>query len=182
VGLRRPGQRTAEHHRRRRSRFQTMAQLSREPKLRQSTGRRRSPTQAWRLKRAGADAGPRELLSRDLPSEPARNDGCGSGNFNHQGRPLKASCRARLSYPACRTGRVQENKAGDIIKMSDARPREAEPPHTRRGGWMRHPAAADEPRRRYRTKSYCDAPRTMKMGTIASPWPMMPRPAARSNR
>jgi hypothetical protein len=87
-----------------------MAQLSREPKLRQSTGRRRSPTQAWRLKRGGADAGPRELLSRDLPSEPARNDGRGSGNFNNQGRPLKASCRARLSYLACRTGRVQENK------------------------------------------------------------------------
>ena len=95
MGLRRPGQRRAARHRRRRSRFQTMAQLSREPKLRQSTGRRRSPTQAWRLKRGGADGGPRELLSRDLPSEPARNDGRGGGNFNNQGRPLKASCRAR---------------------------------------------------------------------------------------
>ena len=145
MGLRRPGQRRAAHHRRRRSRFQTMAQLSREQKLRQSTGPRRSPPQAWHMRRGGADAGPRELLSRDLPSEPARNYGRGSGNFNNQGRPLKASCRARLSYLVCRTGRVQENKAGDITKMSDARPREAEPPHTRCGGWMRHPAAADRP-------------------------------------
>ncbi len=103
MGLRRPGQRRAARHRRRRSRFQTMAQLSREQKLRQSTGRRRSPTQAWRLKRGGADAGPRELLSRDLPTEPARNYGRGGGNFNNQGRPLKVSCRARLSFLACRT-------------------------------------------------------------------------------
>jgi len=46
------------------------------------------------MRRGGADAGPRELLSRDLPTEPARNYGRGGGNFSNQGRPLKVSCRA----------------------------------------------------------------------------------------
>jgi len=86
-----------------------------------------------------------------------------------------------VTWPAEQAA-CRKTRPGTLSKMSDARPREAEPLHTQRGGWMRHPAAADEPRRRYRTKSYCDAPRTMKMGTIASPWPMMPRPAMRSNR
>ena len=72
MGLRRPGQRRAVHHRRRRSRFQMVAQLSREQKLRQSMGRRRTPPPVWRMRRGGADAGPGELLSRDdLGFEPA---------------------------------------------------------------------------------------------------------------
>src|SRR5260370_11647202 len=48
--------------------------------------------------------------------------------------------------------------------------REAEPPLTPSGGWMRYPAAAEEPPRRCRTKSYHCAPRSRKMRTIPSPW------------
>src|SRR5258708_14145629 len=47
--------------------------------------------------------------------------------------------------------------------------REAEPPLTPSGGWMRYPAAVEETRRRCRTKSYHGAPRARDMGTIVSP-------------
>src|SRR5258708_10128267 len=47
---------------------------------------------------------------------------------------------------------------------------EAEPPLTPSGGWMRYPAAVEEPRRRCRTTSYHRTPLSIKMGTLVSPW------------
>jgi hypothetical protein len=60
-------------------------------------------------------------------------------------------------------GAGQENKAGDVtIKDVRRTAALAEPPLIRSGSLMRHPAAVEEPRRRYRTKSYSGARDTIR--------------------
>ena len=78
----------------------------------------------------------------------------------------------RTSYRDQNRSRAEKRQPGtSSSRTSDAPPREAEPCPTRCGGWMGHPAAVEEPRPQFRTKSYSGAPRPMKMGTTPSRFP-----------